>query len=79
MRDSTYQHLGYSRLLNIKDVRDLFGVSYDFIYVLVRERRLRAVSLNGTFIEASEVDEHTRSLRFYPEDVRDFIKDSEIS
>jgi excisionase family DNA binding protein len=79
MADRTYEHLGYSQLLNMKDVRDLLGVSYDFIYELIRQRRLTAVSLNGEVIGAEDVDEHTRSLRFYPEDVREFIKNSEIS
>jgi excisionase family DNA binding protein len=77
--DRTYEHLGYSQLLNMKDVRDLLGVSYDFIYELIRQRRLRAVSLPGRAVEASDVDEQTRSLRFYPQDVREFIKNSEIN
>jgi excisionase family DNA binding protein len=79
MRDTTYEQLGYSRMLNIKDVRDLLGVSYDFIYKLIRERKLRAVSLNGEYLEASQVDEHTRSLRFYPQDISAFLMNAEIS
>ena len=76
--DRNYEHLGYGQLLSIKDVRDLLGVRYDFIYDLIRQRRLTAISLNGRPVEASEVDHTTRSLRFYPADVRELIKSSEI-
>jgi excisionase family DNA binding protein len=79
MRDTTYKTMGYSELLNMKDVRDLLGVSYDFIYGLVRDRRLTAISLNGKQVRPDEVDERTRSLRFYPREARDFIKNSEIN
>lgn len=77
--DRTYEQLGYSTLLNIKDVRDLLGVSYDFIYMLIRRGKLKAISLNGDHVDSTEVDERTRSLRFYPSDVRDFIRNSEIN
>ena len=78
MRDGTYDYFGYTRLMSIKDVRDLLGVSYDFVYDLVRQRRLTAVSLNGSPVNAEEVGDGVRSLRFYPSDVRDFIKNSEL-
>ena len=77
--DRTYEQLGYSQSVNIKDVRDLLGVSYEFIYELIREGRLKAVCLNGKPVGAEEVDKDTRSLRFYPQDVREFITISEIS
>ncbi len=77
--DRTYEQLGYSQLLNMKDVRDLLGVSYEFIYELIRQDRLKAIGLNGEPVDARFVDDRTRSLRFYPQDVREFIKNSELN
>ena len=78
MRDTAYQTLGYSQLLTVKDVRDLLGVSYELLYELIRDKRLSAVSISGHPIYAEHVDERSRSLRFYPSDVRDFIRSNEL-
>jgi excisionase family DNA binding protein len=62
------------RLMTMKDVRDILGVSYGVIYGLIRDGRLRAVRVTGEPISRHEIDDTVQGLRFRPSDVREFLQ-----
>jgi excisionase family DNA binding protein len=70
---SQQQTTGLERMLSMKDVRDILGVSYGVIYGLIRDGKLRAVRVTGEPVSQDAVDESVLGLRFSPTDVRDFL------
>lgn len=75
----TLEDMGFERLMTMKDVRDLLGVSYGVIYSLIEDGRIRAVKVTGEPVAKDRVDETVQGLRFYPSDVRRFLKNQTIS
>ena len=61
------------RMLSMKDVRDILGVSYGVIYGLIREGKLKAVRVTGEPVGKNEVNDSVFGLRFRPTDVRAFL------
>lgn len=70
----TIEDLGFERMLTMKDVRDILGVSYGVIYGLIRDDKLRAVKVTGEPVRRYEVDNMLLGLRFRPSDVRQFLQ-----
>ncbi len=70
----TVEDLGFERMLTMKDVRDIFGVSYGVIYAMIRSGELPAVKVTGEPIIRDEVDDKQLGLRFRPSDVRRFLQ-----
>ena len=68
------EDLGFERMLTMKDVRDIFGVSYGVIYGMIRSGELTAVKVTGEAISRHEVDDKQMGLRFRPSDVRRFLQ-----
>ena len=66
------------RMLSIKDVRDILGVSYGVIYGLIRDGRLRCGKVTGEPISKDEVGESTWGLRFKPSDVREYLNNASV-
>lgn len=66
------------RMLSMKDVRDILGVSYGVIYGLIREGKLRAVRVTGEPISKSAIDNSILGLRFRPSDVREFLQHQSV-
>ena len=66
------------RLLSMKDVRDILGVSYGVIYGHVRAGKLKAVRVTGEPVGREEVDDTVYGLRFRPSDVREFLQNQLI-
>ncbi len=74
----TIEDMGFERMLTMKDVRDILGVSYGVIYGLIRDDKLRAVKITGEPVSRYEVDDTLLGLRFKPSDVRQFLKHQSI-
>ena len=58
------------RMLSMKDVHDILGVSYGVIYGLIREGKLKAVGVTGEPVSKDAVNDSVMGLRFRPSDVR---------
>lgn len=67
------------RMLSMKDVRDILGVSYGVIYGLIREGQLKAVRVTGEPVSRNEVNDTVLGLRFSPTDVREFLMKQTIN
>ena len=76
---SNEQTTELERMLNMKDVRDILGVSYGVIYGLIREGKLKAVRVTGEPISKDAVNDTMLGLRFRPTEVRDFLMKQTIS
>lgn len=72
------EDLGFERMLTMKDVRDILGVSYGVIYGLIREGKVTAVRVTGEPISRYEVDDRLLGLRFNPSEVRQFLQNQLI-
>lgn len=66
------------RMMSMKEVRDILGVSYGLIYALIREGRLKAVRVTGEPVSRDEIDDTVQGLRFRPTDVREFLQQQAI-
>lgn len=65
------------RMMNIREVRDVLGLSYDEVIRLVRGGSLRAYKYAGSGpVRRSEIDFDTKGLRFRSQDVEELLKAS---
>lgn len=65
------------RMMNIREVRDVLGLSYDQVIRLVRNGNLRSYKyVGGGPVTKSEVDFNTKGLRFKSEDVEALLETS---
>ena len=68
------------RMLNVKDVRLLLGLSAHEVLNLVRTGRLRSYRYVGEGpVKRSEIDEQTAGLRFRESDVEQMLEASLVS
>ena len=67
------------RMLTMKDVRDILGVSYGVIYGLIRDGKLRAVRVTGEPVSRDTITDTILGLRFRPTDVREFLLNQTIN
>ena len=69
-----------TKMLNIRQVRDMLGLSYAEVIALVQSDRLRAYRYAGSGpIHRNEVTSHTPGLRFRDSDIQDMRKASLIN
>ena len=66
------------RMMSIRDVRDILGVSYGVIYGLIQDGKLRCWKVTGEPISKDEVGESTWGLRFKPSDVREYLNNASV-
>ncbi len=65
------------RMLNIREVRDVLGLSYDEVIRLVRNGSLRCYKYVGSGpVSKKEVSFDTKGLRFKTEDVEELLEAS---
>jgi predicted site-specific integrase-resolvase len=65
------------RMMNIREVRDVLGLSYDEVIRLVRNGSLRSYRyVGGNPVTKSDVGFDTKGLRFRSEDVEELLKAS---
>ena len=76
---SQQQTTELERMLSMKDVRDILGVSYGVIYGLIREGKLKAVRVTGEPVSKDAVNDSVMGLRFRPSDVRSFLLSQTIN
>ena len=67
------------RMLSMKDLRDILGVSYGVIYGHIREGKLKAVRVTGEPVSKYAVDDTVLGLRFRPTDVRELLLSQTIN
>lgn len=63
----------FSRLLSIRDVRNVLGLSSARVVDLIRDDELDCYNVSGSPIERSEINEETRGVRITPESLRDYL------
>ncbi len=67
-------------MLNIREIRNLLGLSNFEVIKLVRTGRLRAYRYAGTGpVSRSELTEDTRALRFRESDIEELLEQSLVS
>ena len=76
---SHQQTTDLERMLSMKDVRDILGVSYGVIYGLIRDGKLKAVRVTGEPVSHDAVDDSVLGLRFRPTDIREFLLNQTIN
>ncbi len=63
------------RMINIREVRDVLGLSYDEVIRLVRNGSLKAYKYVGSGpVARSEVGFDTKGLRFRSQDVEELLE-----
>lgn len=62
-----------AHLLNPREVKDYLGVSYRVLAGLVQRGELRAFKVTGEPVSREFMGDQTFGLRFYPEDVKEFL------
>ncbi len=78
LKEQRLEELGFERLLTMKQVRDILGVSYGVIYGLIREGKLQAVRVTGEPVSRDEVDDAVLGLRFSPTAIRQFLQNQTV-
>lgn len=78
LKEQSKEHLGFERLMTMKDVRDILGVSYGVIYAHIEAGKLRAFKVTGEPVTRREVGTDTTGIRFRPSDVREFLLRQQI-
>ncbi len=69
-----------TKMLNIREVRDVLGLSYTGVIKLVRSGRLRAYSYTaGGPVDKSTITNDTRGLRFRESDIEEMLEASQVS
>ncbi len=69
-----------SKMLNIREVRDLLGLSYVGVIKLVRSGQLRAYSYAaGGPVDRRTITDDTRGLRFRESDIEEMLEASQVS
>lgn len=65
-------------MMDIKKVKHILGISFDQIYVLISEGKLKCSRLTGAPVSREDISERVSGLRFDPVDVREFIRSVEV-
>lgn len=72
MQTTEEKTLEFERMLTMKDVRDVLGVSYGVILGLIRGGELRAYKATGEPVSRERL-EHGYGIRIDPADFREFL------
>lgn len=73
MKTQTETYHSFSRLLSIRDVRNVLGLSSARVMELIRDGELDCYNVSGRPIERSEITEDTRGVRITPESLREYM------
>ncbi len=68
-----------AKMLNIREVREILGLSYGEVIRLVREDKLQAYKYVGGPVNREELGLDTKGLRFRDKDINDLLEESLIS
>lgn len=78
MKEQSKEEFGVERLMTMKDVRDILGVSYGVIYAHIEAGKLRAFKVTGEPVTRREVSTGVTGIRLKPSDVRKFLLAQQI-
>jgi hypothetical protein len=68
-----------TRMLNIREVRDMLGLSYIEVIRLVQSGQLRAYKYVGGPVNRHEVRDDTKGLRFRESDIEQMLDASLVN
>lgn len=68
-----------AKMLNIREVREILGLSYGEVIRLVKEDKLRAYKYVGGPVNRANLEEDTKGLRFKDKDINELLEESLIS
>jgi hypothetical protein len=71
--------MNMTRMLNIREVRDVLGLSYLGVIQLVQRGDLRAYKYVGGPVNRYEVRDETKGLRFRESDIEEMLEATQIS
>ena len=74
MKEQTIADMGFERMLTMKDVRDVLGVSYGVILGHIRNGHIRAYKATGDPVGREEVGDGCYGLRVKPSDLREYLE-----
>lgn len=63
----------FEELMNLRDVKNILGVSYALVLSRIREGLLPAYKVTGEPIRCEDVNESMYGLRIRPSDLEDFL------
>ncbi len=72
-RQQTIEDMGFERMLSIKDVKDVLGVSYGIVLGHIRNGLIRAYKATGEPVSREEVGDGCYGLRIKPSDLREYL------
>ena len=75
-QQTTIEDMGFERMLTVKDVRDVLGVSYGVILGHIRNGLIRAYKATGEPIRREEVRDGCYGLRVKPSDLREYLENA---
>lgn len=67
------------KLLSIKEVANVLGLAVPTVIEIVRDGDIPASRVRGGRVSREEVRYDTYGLRFHPDHVRDFIRNSAVN
>jgi len=68
-----------AKMLNIREVREILGLSYGEVIRLVREDKLPAYKYVGGPVDRANLELDTKGLRFKDTDIHEMLQESLIS
>ena len=69
----TIEDMGFERMLTLKDLRDVLGVSYGVVLGHIRNGHIRAYKATGEPVRREEVQDGVYGLRVRPSDLREYL------
>lgn len=75
IKEQSIEDMGFERMLTVKDVRDVLGVSYGVILGHIRNGLIRAYKATGEPVRREEVRDGCYGLRVKPSDLREYLND----
>lgn len=73
MKEQSIEDMGFERMLTMKDVRDVLGISYGVILGHIRNGHIRAYKATGEPVSREEVGDGCYGLRVKPSDLREYL------
>ncbi len=74
-KQATIEDMGFERMLSVKDVKDVLGVSYGVVLGHIRNGLIRAYKATGEQVRREDVHDGCYGLRVKPSDLRAYLND----
>ena len=74
----TIEDMGFERMLTLKDVKDVLGISYGVILGHIRNGLIKAYKATGDPVRRDELHDGSYGLRVKPSDLREYLNNIEV-